>query len=128
MGIGQNNQNVKSLVPRWLSNNVAIILFGIVVSASMIVLDSRHVTADELKVSQSAIMVELIKISNKMDLNRIRDRIRDFNSQLEELQLYIDVAPGSNLTNARKQNIRRLENNKEEVNRELEILLSHKAA
>lgn len=125
MGIGQSN---KSLIPRWLSNNVAIILFGIVVSASMIVLDSRHVTADELKVSQSAIMVELIKISNKMDLNRIRDRIRDFNSQLEELQLYIDVAPGSNLTNARKQNIRRLENNKEEVNRELEILLSHKAA
>lgn len=114
----------KTVVPTWLSNNIAVICFGIVAAASMMLLDSRHVTASELQVSQSAILTELSNISRKMDLARIQGRIRAINSELEELQLYIDEAPSSPLTNARKQLIRKLENTKEESGSELRILLS----
>lgn len=128
-----NGDGKKPVIPMWLSNNAGLALVTLVFSACLVILDSRHVTASEfaskMAESQSTILIELAKISSKMDSNlvnikvdMVKNRIADMNSQLEELQLYIDEAPGSNLTNARKQNIRRLENDKEEAQVEQRML------
>jgi len=126
------NNGDKGSLPLWFSNNLAVICFGLVGAACMLILDSRHVTATELNTSQLAIMTELSKISNKMDgnlnqmrIDRIRDRISEINSQLEELQVYMEEAPASTLSKAWKQSVRRLANSKEEYQATLSILLKN---
>lgn len=120
-----------AMIPEWMIKHFAIILFGIVGVAGGIVLDARHVTADEAKVNQSAILSAIGSLSDKMEdqqkeakILRVRDRIDDIDSKNEELQLYVDEAPESPLTKARIQNIRRLENAKEREQVSLRLLSS----
>lgn len=118
-------------IPPWLSNNIGVLFIMTFVSAAGIILDSRHVTAQELSASQGQLLKELKKISEKIDANRkardirrIKDFIRSVNSQLQELEVYVAEAPEAPLTKAREQNIARLNNLKQEYQNELTILLS----
>ncbi len=115
-----------SSLPPWVSNNLAAIWITVVAAACLVLLENTHVTASDLEASQGTIMMELVKISRKMDLARIEDKIETYDSELEDLQVYVAEAPDSSLTKAREQNIRRLENKKEKAERKLKILLSEK--
>ena len=128
-----NNSNSKIKLPTWFINNLSMGCFMVVVAAGMIVLDSRHVTATEVQASQTTVLEAIQKISQKMDGNlgslyvdNVKERIRQVNSKLEEMKLYIDEVPNGALINAWRQNVRRLENAKEEHQAELQILLSRK--
>ena len=115
-----NNSNSKIKLPTWFINNLSMGCFMVVVAAGMIVLDSRHVTATEVQASQTTVLEAIQKISQKMDGNlgslyvdNVKERIRQVNSKLEEMKLYIDEVPNGALINAWRKNVRRLENAKE---------------